>query len=86
MAAPSKTWRDPNSIPCYGGAMGKLEQIENAIEQLSPEETARLRDFFDALEERRFDEAIERGAKSGKLDSLMTEAKAEIDAGIGEDL
>ena len=65
--------------------MGKIEHIEHAIEQLSPEETARLRAFFDELEERRFDEAIERGAKSGKLDKLMAEAKAEMDAGIGED-
>ncbi len=65
--------------------MGKIEQIEHAIEQLSPEEMARLRAFFDELEERRFDDAIERGAKSGKLDKLMAEAKAEMDAGIGED-
>ena len=65
--------------------MGKIEHIEQAIEQLSPEEIARLRAFFDELEERRFDEAIERGAKSGKLDKLMAEAKAEMDADIGED-
>jgi hypothetical protein len=65
--------------------MGKIEHIEQAIEQLSAEEMAQLRAFFDELEERRFDEAIERGAKSGKLDKLMAEAKAEMDAGIGED-
>jgi hypothetical protein len=65
--------------------MGKIEHIEQAIEQLSADEMAQLRAFFDELEERRFDEAIERGAKSGKLDMLMAEAKAEMDAGIGED-
>ena len=37
------------------------------------------------LEERRIDEAIECGARAGKLDKLMAEAKAEMDAGIGED-
>jgi hypothetical protein len=46
---------------------------------------ARLCAFFDELEERRFDEAIERGAEAGKLDKLMAEAKAKMDAGIGEE-
>jgi hypothetical protein len=66
--------------------MGKIERIENAIEQLSREELARLRAWFDELEERRFDEAIERDAKSGKLNALIAEARAEMDAGVGEDL
>lgn len=65
--------------------MGKIGQIEKAIEQLSREEMAQLRAWFDELEERRFDEAIEQGAKAGKLDKLIAEARAEIDADIGED-
>jgi hypothetical protein len=65
--------------------MGKVEQIEKAIAQLSRAEMAELRAWFDELEERRFDEAIERDAKSGKLDKLVAEAKAEMDAGAGEE-
>ena len=42
--------------------MTKLEDIEAAIAELSLEDIAKLRDWF---EERRFDERIERDAKAG---------------------
>ena len=65
--------------------MTAIEHIETAISKLSREEMERLRAWFDELQEQRFDEAIERDAKAGKLDALIAEAKAEMDAGIGEE-
>ena len=54
--------------------MTKLETIQADIEQLSPSEVARLCAWLDELNERLFDEAIERDAKSGKLDKLAARA------------
>jgi hypothetical protein len=48
----------------------KLEEKEAAVEKLSPEELKRFRAWLDELEERLFDERIERDAKAGKLDEL----------------
>jgi hypothetical protein len=59
----------------------KLEQIEAAIAELSPEDLAKLRAWFEDLDARLFDEKIERGAKAGKLDRLAAEAFADHEAG-----
>lgn len=61
--------------------MTKLEDIEKAVTELSAEERAKLRVWLEELEERLFDEAIERDAKAGKLDWLADEARAEHKAG-----
>ena len=47
-----------------------------AIEQLPPGELARFRAWFDAFEADRFDAAIERDARDGKLDAFAEEAVA----------
>lgn len=65
--------------------MTKIEDIEKAIEQLSPAELAKFRLWFEAFEERLFDAKIERDAKAGKLDKLMADARANRDAGRGEE-
>jgi hypothetical protein len=65
--------------------MTKIEDIEKAIEQLSPAELAKFRLWFEAFEERLFDAKIERDAKAGKLDKLMADARANHDAGRGEE-
>ena len=57
--------------------MTKLEAIQQSIEKLSPEEIARLNAWLDDLQERLFDEAIERGATAGKLDTLAEKAIAD---------
>ncbi len=57
--------------------MTKLEQIKASIESLSAEEIAKLRDWFDDLDGRLFDEKIERDAKAGRLEGLADEALAE---------
>jgi hypothetical protein len=66
---------------CYKSNMTKLEDIQKAIAELPPDDLAKLRDWFDELEERLFDEQIERDALSGKLDWLAEEALAEHRAG-----
>ena len=65
--------------------MTKLEQIEAAIEKLSTDEIAKLRAWLEGLDARLFDEKIERDAKSGKLDKLIAEARANLKAGRGEE-
>jgi hypothetical protein len=60
--------------------MTKLEEIEAAVAQLSPADLKKLRVWLDELDERLFDEKIERDAKAGKLDKLAAKAIAEDDA------
>ena len=65
--------------------MIKLEQIQSSIEKLPEEEIARLRDWMADLDARIFDDKLERDAKSGKLDQLAAEARANLAAGRGEE-
>jgi hypothetical protein len=66
--------------------MTKLEDIEKAIAELSPDELAKLRAWFEEFDARVFDEKIERDAKSGKLDTLAAEARADHAAGRSREL
>ena len=66
--------------------MGKIEEIEQAIEGLSLADRTRLRAWLDELDARLFDEAIERDAKAGKLDRLAAAARANMANGQGEEL
>jgi hypothetical protein len=71
---------------CYTCGMTTAEDIEKAVEQLSPDELARFRAWFDAFDAQRFDAAIERDAHAGKLDALANEALAAHRAGHSRDL
>ena len=62
--------------------MTKLDDIEKAIEQLSGEELAKFRAWFEELQARLWDEQIERDMKAGKLDWLAEEAEAEHAQGL----
>jgi hypothetical protein len=66
--------------------MTTAEDIEKAVEQLPPRELARFRVWFEAFDAERFDKAIERDAKAGKLDALADEAIAAHRAGRSRDL
>jgi hypothetical protein len=66
--------------------MTKLEEIEAAVEKLSPEELKKFRAWLDELEERLFDNKIERDAKAGKLDKLEAKALQDYKAGRIKDL
>jgi hypothetical protein len=54
----------------------KIEGIEKAVEQRSAEDLAKFRAWFEEFDARLFDAKIERDAKSGKLDKLVADARA----------
>jgi hypothetical protein len=56
--------------------MTTTEDIEKAVEQLTPRELARFRVWFEAFDAEQFDAAIERDADAGKLDAHAKEALA----------
>ena len=58
----------------YHRTMGKVEEIEQAIERLSPEETAEIRAWL-------WDRDIERDAAAGRFDHLAEEALNEYRTG-----
>ena len=66
--------------------MATAEEIEKAVEQLPPHELARFRAWFEAFDSERFDAAIERDARTGRLDGFAEEALAEHRAGKSREL
>ena len=66
--------------------MTTVEDIENAIAQLTPDELARLRAWFEEFEGARLDQRIERDAKAGRLDQLADEALVDFRAGRAREL
>ena len=65
--------------------MTKFEDIEKAVEQLSAEDLARSREWFEEFDARVFDAKIERDASAGKLDKMIDEARASHGAGRREE-
>jgi hypothetical protein len=61
--------------------MTKLEKIERDISALSPADVRKLADWIDEYKAELWDRQIEEDAKAGKLDKLITEAKAQAAAG-----
>jgi hypothetical protein len=66
--------------------MTTAEDVEKAVEQLAPREMARFRAWFEVFDANRFDAAIERDAKAGRLDAFAEEAIAAYRAGQSRDL
>jgi hypothetical protein len=64
----------------------KVEEIEEQIRQLSPEEFAELRQWLLELDWKRWDARIEADTKAGKWTKLVSEAKTEYDACPGRRL
>jgi hypothetical protein len=64
-----------------GATMSNVEQIESAILALPPEEFRRLTDWLSELEQRRWDEQLERDVAAGRLEDLAAEAVADYRAG-----
>jgi hypothetical protein len=56
--------------------MTTAEEIEKAVEQLTPRELARFRAWFETFDAQQFDAAIEGDPQAGKLDALADEALA----------
>lgn len=63
-----------------------ISEIEQAITELSPEELARFRAWFDEYYAEVWDKQIEDDVKSGRLDKLISEANEEYDAGSSNPL
>ncbi len=61
--------------------MTKLEKIEQEIASLDPADLRKLADWIAEYQAELWDKQIEEDSKSGKLDKLFAEAKAEIAAG-----
>ena len=61
--------------------MTRVEEIQSAIESLSSEEYAQLRQWFSEKDWERWDRQIEKDAESGKLDFLIEEALEEKQQG-----
>jgi hypothetical protein len=66
---------------CYGERMTKLEQIEKAVADLSPNELREFAKWFADLQFNLWDRQIERDIAEGKLDELASRALAEHRAG-----
>ncbi len=63
-----------------------IQEIEQAITELKPNELARLREWFDEYFAQVWDEQIERDAASGRLDKLIAEVDEEYNAGQSKPL
>jgi hypothetical protein len=63
-----------------------LQEIENSIAKMSPEELAEFRAWFLAFDGERFDKRIEADAAAGRLDKLANDAIREHRAGNTTDL
>ncbi len=63
-----------------------IEDLENAVSKLPPDQLAKFRDWFDAFDAARFDQKIERDAKAGKLDALAEQALADFHQGRAREL
>ena len=66
--------------------MSSVEQIESAILSLPPEEFLRLTEWIAELNQRRWDEQLERDVAAGRLDELAAEAIAEHKAGRTQEM
>ncbi len=61
--------------------MSEVEQIENRIKTLSPEDLAKLRAWFAEFDAQAWDRQIEADSAAGKLDHFIEESLAEHKAG-----
>ena len=66
--------------------MSQLEQLEQEVLRLSPEDLARFRAWFVELDHQLWDKQIEADLTTGKLDRLIAQARAEFKAGKARDL
>lgn len=61
--------------------MSELEELEKRIRSLGPEDLAKFRAWFAEFDHALWDRQIESDAKTGKLDRLVNEARADYKAG-----
>lgn len=66
--------------------MTKVEQLEEEIKKLSPDEFAKLREWLLEIDWQQWDREIERDAASGKLDKLFEKSLADHRAGKSREI
>jgi hypothetical protein len=66
--------------------MSQIEQLEKEVAGLSPEDLAKFRRWFLDFDARVWDQKIEADSQSGRLDSLIAEARADYEAGKAREL
>lgn len=57
--------------------MSRVEEIAQAIERLSPDQFAQLARWFQEVQQKRWDQQLDRDASAGRLDFLREEAQTE---------
>jgi len=62
--------------------MSRVEEIEAAIDGLSPEEYRHIVHWFREREHERWDERLDADSSAGKLDFLFDEAESESAKGL----
>ncbi len=65
--------------------MSRIEEIDEAIDRLSPEEFRCIASWVREREQRQWDEQLDRDSSSGKLDFLFEEAESESKKGLLRD-
>ncbi len=63
-----------------------IEDLENAVATLPPDQFAKFRAWFDAFDAARFDQKIERDAMAGKLDRMADAAIDDLRKGRAREL
>ena len=66
--------------------MTAVDEIKEAVSKLAPRELALFRAWLEAFEEARFDQKIERDAKTGKLDELAEQALVDFRQGRAREI
>jgi hypothetical protein len=61
--------------------MSKIEELEQKVQALSPEELARFREWFVEFDWAAWDRQLERDVHAGKLDALAEKALRDHAAG-----
>jgi hypothetical protein len=62
--------------------MSRIEEIEAAIDGLSPEEYRRIVEWLRMREQKRWDDQMDADASAGKLDFLFEEVESESAKGL----
>jgi hypothetical protein len=61
--------------------MQTIQELQSIVSQLSADELARFREWFDKFDAEVWDRQFEEDVKSGKLDRLANQAIADFKAG-----
>jgi hypothetical protein len=66
--------------------MGEIERIEEQVQRLPPAELKKFRAWFLEFDAQQWDRKIEADARTGKLASLLSEARSEFESGPRREL